>query len=283
MTVREHEPVRLPDGRRLDVCEVGDPDGRVALYLHGTGSSRLEVAPYAEAATRHRIRLEAWNRPGSGDSDVQPGRTLLDVVADTRAVAESVGADRPVVVGLSGGGCHVLALAAAAPDVVRAGVAINPGPPADDAVLAEAPRMYRILIKLARDRPRWFGRITGSLEGEPGPLGRRFQERSLDPLDLAVMRDPVIGPLLTAGSAEGRRQPRAYTEEALMIWGQPWGVSLDSFAVPLVVFAGRHDPFMTFGLRLERAGAELHWFDGGHMSGFAGPVVEDVMARTAAV
>ena len=279
--VRELAPVRTPDGRSLQLCEVGAPDGEVAFYLHGTGSSRLEVALYADAAHRHGVRLVAWNRPGTGGSTFQAERRLLDVVADTRTVAEAVGAERPVVIGLSGGGCHVLALASAAPEVVRAAVAVNPGPPADDAVLAEAAPMFRFLIKTARDRPRRFERITKGMEGEPGWLGRALQRRSLDPRDLALMADPLAKPLFDASSAEGRQQDRAYTREALMIWGQPWGVDLERFAIPLHVFAGRNDPFMTFALRLGRAGADLHWFDGGHISGFAAPVVEEVMALTA--
>jgi hypothetical protein len=72
--LRELEPLRLADGRRLDLCEVGDPKGRVALYLHGTGSSRLEVAPYAEAASRDGVRLVAWNRPGTAaGTSLSPG------------------------------------------------------------------------------------------------------------------------------------------------------------------------------------------------------------------
>jgi hypothetical protein len=50
MTVRELDQLVLPGGRRLAVCEAGDPDGVVAFYFHGTGSSRLETALYASAA-----------------------------------------------------------------------------------------------------------------------------------------------------------------------------------------------------------------------------------------
>jgi pimeloyl-ACP methyl ester carboxylesterase len=113
MTVRELGDIVLPGSRRLAVCEVGDPTGEVAFYFHGTGSSRLETALYADAAAAHGVRLVGWDRPGAGRSPVQPGRTLLDVVADTRAVADHLGVDGVRVAGLSGGGSHVLALAAA--------------------------------------------------------------------------------------------------------------------------------------------------------------------------
>ncbi|MEP6650989.1 MAG: hypothetical protein ABJA74_13945 [Lapillicoccus sp.] len=44
MTVRELDALVLPGDRRLALCEVGDPDGTVAFYYHGTCSSRLEAA-----------------------------------------------------------------------------------------------------------------------------------------------------------------------------------------------------------------------------------------------
>jgi len=91
MTVWELDDVVLPGGRRLALCEVGDPSGRVAFYFHGTGSSRLETGLYASAAAAAGVRLVGWDRPGAGRSPAQPGRTLVDVVADTQAVAEHLG------------------------------------------------------------------------------------------------------------------------------------------------------------------------------------------------
>ena len=281
--VREHDLLQLDDGRRLAVCEVGDPDGDVAFYLHGTGSSRLEVALYAATATRHGIRLVAWDRPGSGGSDDLPNRTLLDVVPDAAAVAGKVGADRPVVVGLSGGGSHVLALVSAGSGVVRAGVAINPGAPADDRVLADMPRQNRVMIKLARDHPRMFRRLIAPMESGGGKLMQKMQRRALDPLDVQTVEDPDVGPLFAASAAEGRRQAGAYLNEALMIWSGRWPVDLTTFPVPLHVYAGENDPFATFSRSLERSGAVLHMFPGGHVSGFAPDVLERVMTTVAAL
>jgi len=289
--VREHEPLVLTGGRRLSFCEVGDPNGKVAFYLHGTGSSRLEVALYAEAAQRHGLRLVAWDRPGSGGSDDQPGRRILDVVSDAREVAAEVGAERPIAVGLSGGGSHVLALVVAGADVVGGGVvgggvAINPGPPADDDILADLPRPLRVSIKLARDRPKLFGALAAPQEGRGGRLiqnlvGDERQRRQLDPLTRAFLERPEVAPLVAAAAFEGRRQPRAYTTEALMLWHNAWGFSLAEFPVPLHVYAGEKDPFNPFSQRLGRAGAKVHSFPGGHVSGFLPQVLDDVMRTVA--
>jgi hypothetical protein len=63
-----------------------------------------------------------------------------------------------------------------------------------------------------------------------------------------------------------------------MIWNQPWGFPLDEFAVPVDVFTGDGDPFRPFAERLEAAGATLHVFPGGHVSGFVPEVMRQVMA-----
>ena len=71
--LRQLDPLVLANGRRIALCETGDPDGEIAVYLHGTGSSRLEVGLYGAAAAAHGVRLVAWDRPGSGGSDRSAG------------------------------------------------------------------------------------------------------------------------------------------------------------------------------------------------------------------
>jgi pimeloyl-ACP methyl ester carboxylesterase len=283
--VRDLDPVRLPDGRTLAVTQVGDPDGRPALYLHGTGSSRLETHLYAAAAAENGVRLVGWDRPGSGRSPAQPGRTIRHVVADARAVAASVGAESVAVVGLSGGGSHVLALTAVGDGLVRRGIAINPGPPSDPEALGGLPDQAVRLIGLARSRPGLFRVIADIMQARgDGPLGRladRMRRRGLDPSDAAVIERPEVRALMEAAALEGAAQPHAWRTEALMLWSAPWGVPLGSFPVPLDVFVGADDPFRPFGEGLRRAGAHVHVFPGGHVSGFVPDVMAEVMALAA--
>jgi pimeloyl-ACP methyl ester carboxylesterase len=282
MTVRELHDLLLPDGGRLALCEVGDPSGVVAFYYHGTGSSRLETAPYADAADAHGVRLIGWDRPGSGRSPAQPGRTLLDVVANTQAVAEHLGVDAVRVAGLSGGGSHVLALAAAGSPVVTGAVAINPGPPAEDDVLVLLPGQVSRFMRLARDHPRVFTVIAQVTQyrgkGKVAEILESARMRGQHPSDVEVLHRPEVYAAFRAAAAEGGRQPRAYTNEALIIWNQPWGVSLDAFPVPVDVFTGDGDLFRPFAERLADAGATVHVFPGGHVSGFVPAVMNQVTA-----
>ena len=79
------------------------------------------------AAHERDLRFVTTSRPGYGGSDRQPGRSVADVVADTAGVLASIGAERCLVAGWSGGGPHALACAArlgtAAAVLVIAGVA----------------------------------------------------------------------------------------------------------------------------------------------------------------
>jgi pimeloyl-ACP methyl ester carboxylesterase len=282
MSVRELDDLVLPDGRRLAICEVGDQSGVVAFYFHGTGSSRLETALYANAAAAHGVRLVGWDRPGAGRSPAQPGRRLLDVVADTRAVAAHVGVDTVRVAGLSGGGSHVLTLAAAGAPLVTGVVAVNPGPPAQEEVLAELPNQVTRFIRLARDRPKVFA-VLGQVSqyrgrGKLAEILESARMRGQHPADVEVLHRPEVYEAFRAAAVEGGRQPRAYVNEALIIWNQPWGVSLDAFTMPVDVFTGDGDLFRAFTERLERAGATLHVFPGGHVSGFVPEVMNQVVA-----
>ena len=283
MTVRELPDVALPDGRRLALCEVGDPQGTVAFYFHGTGSSRLETGLYADAAAAQGVRLVGWDRPGSGGSPAQPGRTILDVVADTRAVAEHLGVDGVRVAGLSGGGSHVLVLAAAGGPLVQGVVAVNPGPPSDQDVLAILPGQVSRFMGLARTRPKVFAVATQVTQyrgrGKVAELLEKARMRGQDPVDVEVLHRPEVEGPFRAAAVEGGRQPRAFTSEALVIWNQPWGVPLDRFDMPVDVFTGANDLFRPFAERLTSAGATLHVFPGGHVSGFVPEVMDEVVSR----
>lgn len=281
MTVRALDPVRLDGGRYLAICEVGDPDGDVAFYFHGTGSSRLEVEHFATAATAHGIRLVCWDRPGSGHSPLQEGRRLLSVVDDARAVAQALGVERVAVAGFSGGGCHVLALVATATDLVTRGVVINPAPPAADVHVAELPSPMDRLVATARDQPARLAVIIRGLELVGGRFGEVLRLRSLPASDRAVVTGPARA-LFESVALEGARQAHAYGNEALMFWREPWGFALDSFPVPLDVFSGEEDPFRAFCRRLEAAGATFHGYAGGHNSCFVPDVEAQIVAALTA-
>jgi len=121
------EQVQLPDGRRLDVRISGPADGLPLVFHHGTPGAATPIRALERAAHARGLRLVTTSRPGYGHSTRQPGRSVVDVVADTDAVLGTMDTERCLVAGWSGGGPHALAcgarLRAAAAVLVIAGPA----------------------------------------------------------------------------------------------------------------------------------------------------------------
>lgn len=91
--------LRLPDGRRLDWVEFGDPKGAPLLYMHlDLGLSRWP-APAERAARQRRIRVIVPHRAGFGRSDLHPkGVDYNDAVArDYLVVLDHLGLNRVAV------------------------------------------------------------------------------------------------------------------------------------------------------------------------------------------
>ena len=96
--------LELADGRRLAYDDVGDPDGRPIVYLHGCPDSRLTRHPDDSIAARAGVRLIAVDRPGYGSSDPPADWTLESVAGDVAALVDHLGIDQCAALGWSSGG-----------------------------------------------------------------------------------------------------------------------------------------------------------------------------------
>lgn len=123
------QTIRTPDGRQLAYAEWGDPDGVPAISIHGTPGCRLGRHPNQDLVRDAGIRLITFDRAGYGQSDRNPGRRVVDVVPDVRALADSLGFETFALAGGSGGGPHTLAAAALMPErVTRAACIVGIAP-----------------------------------------------------------------------------------------------------------------------------------------------------------
>lgn len=114
--------LRLRDGRRLGYKEYGatNSSARTVFYLHGTGSSRLEVESFdwdAEHAKKSGIRVISIDRPATGMSDDLKNRTLSDFAHDVLEVADKLNINEFAVAGYAGGGSYALACAHELPKI----------------------------------------------------------------------------------------------------------------------------------------------------------------------
>jgi pimeloyl-ACP methyl ester carboxylesterase len=97
------------------------------LLLHGLASSRHIWDLVAPTLALHR-RVVAIDQRGHGESDKpDSGYAIEQIIADDRALVDSLGLTQPVVVGHSWGGAVALAYAATHPEAVSGLVLVDGG------------------------------------------------------------------------------------------------------------------------------------------------------------
>ena len=245
--------ILTPDGRSLDVYLAG-PAGAAALIMYnGTPSSGMISRSLARAAAERGMQVVSWTRPGFGSSTRQPGRRIVDVVADTVTVMDQVGAKTAHAIGWSGGGPHVLAVAARLPERIRGvatigGVAPYPAEGLDYTAGMGAENVEGMGWTIAgaetllpHMEPDWqkFRFVTG--EQVAAAFGDLIDE---------VDRGSLTGEFAEATAASFREALRegwwGWFDENLADV-QPWGFDLASITVPVHVWQGRHDRMVPYG------------------------------------
>lgn len=74
--------VEMADGRQLEVLIDGSSDQQVLFFHGGTPSAATPYRLLSEAAVERDLCLVTASRPGYGESDATPGRSVADVVSD---------------------------------------------------------------------------------------------------------------------------------------------------------------------------------------------------------
>jgi pimeloyl-ACP methyl ester carboxylesterase len=270
------EHVQMPDGRRLDMRVSGPADGLPLVFHHGTPGAATPIHALERAVHARGLRLVTTSRPGYGNSTRQPGRSVVDVVADTDAVLVALGADRCLTMGWSGGGPHTLAcgarLAAAAAVLVVAGV---------------APYQAEGLDWMAGMGEENVVEFSAALEGEDqlrpylteqGELLRNIRAAdivtSMQSLLPDVDRAALTGEFGEDLAASFREAVRTGVDGWLdddLAFARPWGFSLAEISVPTMIWQGSADLMVPFAhgqwlaSRLPAASAHLEEGEG-HLS-----------------
>jgi pimeloyl-ACP methyl ester carboxylesterase len=200
----------------------------------------------------------------------------VDVVADTSAVLDEIGASRCVVAGWSGGGPHALAcgarLTAAAAVLVIAGVAPY-----------EAEGLDWMAGMGEENVTEFSATLKGEDELRPYLLGAREHLKDATAQDMIAGLETLLpevdraaltgefGEDMVASFAEALRLGVEGWVEDDLAFARPWGFDLAEISVPATIWQGSDDLMVPFAhgqwLASHVPGAIVHLEDGeGHLS-----------------
>ena len=244
----------LFDGRSLDVFLDGPETGTPLVYHLGTPSAGGPTfAPFVDALAERGLRFVSWSRPGYGSSTRRAGRSVADVVGDTLAVLDAIGAERCHVIGWSGGGPHALACAALMADRVInvatiGGVAPYPAEGLDWTAGMGAENIEEFGAALAGPEE-----LIGFKE-KAAPVFRDMTPQGVADSFGDLIDDVDRGSLTGVFAAWTAENMHEALREGYWGWFdddmafiRPWGFELDQIGVPVFVWQGGHDRMVPYG------------------------------------
>lgn len=237
--------IRLRDGRTLGILACGDPGGMPVLYFHGFPGSRLEVRLADRSAARSNVRLIGIDRPGYGNSDFKPGRTLIDWPEDVVELADHLTLDRFKVMGISGGGPYAAACAYKIRHRLTAvGIGCGLGPINPAGVLAQMAWFNRFGLKLAGIIPSltklMFLPLAYFLRHHPEKVLAFIARRAKEP-DRSVIQSTAVKQTMAASFRESMQRGPAGAAQDLMLYAKPWGFDLHDIRTRIYLWHGEKD------------------------------------------
>jgi pimeloyl-ACP methyl ester carboxylesterase len=241
--------VQVEDGRAVAYAEWGDPGGTPVIMLHGTPDGRLN-RPYDENKLRDLgIHLITYDRAGYGWSDRHRGRRIIDCVGDVAAIADQLDIDRFATTGGSGGGPHVLALAARLADrVIRAQCVVGLAPYGADGLdflggmdpenVKEVGWALEGEERLMAEVPKEAAALQARVAEDPATVLEGFD---LPEADRAILADPRVQEVMRQSTADmfAHGVWGWIDDDLAFTW--PWGFALDEIKVPVEVRFGADD------------------------------------------
>ena len=272
--------VTTPDGRTLDVAEVGAQDGPVLVAHHGTPAAGRLYRSEVESAERRGLRLVAYSRPGYASSTPRPERVVADAAGDVSAILDILGVERFATYGWSGGGPHALACAAllagrCAAAATIAGVAPATAPDLDWlAGMGEGNLAEFAAARDGRERLTEYCRADadGIMAAGPEQLADAFRPH-LSGVDSRALTGELAAFLSESTTAGLESGVDGWVDDDFAFLA-PWGFDVEAIRVPVLVWQGGQDLMVPTDharwLRQHVAGAEGGVLeDEGHLTLFA--------------
>jgi pimeloyl-ACP methyl ester carboxylesterase len=279
--------IAVGDDRQIGFAEFGDPQGRAIFWLHGTPGARrqipMEARVYAEKAN---IRLIGVDRPGIGSSTTYQYDTVSAFADDLRTIADTLGIDKMIVVGLSGGGPYTLACAAAMPERVVAagvigGVAPTVGPEAiTGGLMGNVGTVVAPLLQMAGTPIGLLASgIIRLIKPVASPVADLYGRVSPEG-DRRLLARPEIKAMFLDDLLNGSRKQMAAPFSDVVVFARDWGFRLDDVKQPVRWWHGDHDHIVPFAhgqhMVSKLSDAELFHLPGeSHLAGLG--VAEEIL------
>jgi pimeloyl-ACP methyl ester carboxylesterase len=238
------EVFTLSDGRQFAWAECGAKDGRPVVYLHGAPGSIIEGArsPYSAQFATAGVRVISIERAGYGISTALPGRRIIDIVPDVRALADHLGLDHFAVIGWSTGGPHALAVACGLADRVAAVGAVASIAPLDQVGLDGLGE--RVFIEMARDDPQALRQgmkeLAASMRADPEGTSQALLGDLMSERDLAYLGRPENHDMVLADLVESARGDwQGYADDCVAVGD--WGFDLHDVNARVALLHGSAD------------------------------------------
>jgi pimeloyl-ACP methyl ester carboxylesterase len=245
--------IAVGEDRQIGFAEFGDPQGRAIFWLHGTPGARrqipMEARVYAETAN---IRLIGVDRPGIGSSTQHSYDTVVAFADDLRTMADTLGIDRMIVIGLSGGGPYALGCAAAMPDrLVAAGVIGGVAPTVgSDAItgglMGNVGTRVAPLLQFAGTP---IGLIASALIRFIKPIASPAADlygRVSPEADRRLLARPEIKAMFLDDLLNGSRKQLAAPFSDIVVFARDWGFRLDEIKIPVRWWHGDADHIVPY-------------------------------------
>nr|WP_280248974.1 alpha/beta fold hydrolase [Nocardia abscessus] len=237
---------RMPDGRTVHFRLLGHPYGYPVLLSPGTPVGIDGPLPDHRQLYDRGFTVIVVERPGYGDSDPLPGRTVADCARDIIHIAtELLAFDRYSVLGRSGGGSVAIAVGALDPDHVDRVVSlVGTAPRLDDmgewmAGMAEANQR----IYARPDIEAMAATLTDMAENiaRDGEWLLRYNQDAFTTVDhmwVGTHREELARGYQRAL----RNYPQAWADDAIQLTTH-WGIRFDRYRVPVDIVHGAADQF----------------------------------------
>lgn len=241
--MREHR-LTLGLRRRLCYAEFGASEGLPVFYCHGFPGSRLEAAFADRVAASLGARLIAADRPGMGQSDGCPRRSILGWADDVRALADHLQLDRFSVLGVSAGAPYALACAYGLPERTRSIAVVSGLGPAQAIGEASLASISGIGLRLVARWP-WaatvFSCALGPIARHATPLLLGLMRARASRLDRRILKARRFRSILAASLREAfRNGPRGPATD-LRLLSASWDFEPGAVQAPVRLWHGSAD------------------------------------------